>query len=115
MIERVGRAHHARRVATSRGDLLSRLHATSPRDGNMDESKIRTELKKWIVAHSKVPVTGELPDDTPILERGILSSLDIVELVLFIESLRGDEVDTEAIEPAVFTSIDTLYSGFFAP
>jgi acyl carrier protein len=80
----------------------------------MDETKIRSELKRWIVAHSKVPVNGELPDDTPLLERGILSSLDIVELVLFIESLRGDEVDTEAIEPQVFTSIDSLYTGFFA-
>lgn len=80
----------------------------------MEEAKIRAELKKWIVAHSKVPVSNELADDTPILERGILSSLDIVELVLFVESLRGDEVDTEAIEPAVFTSIDTLYHGFFA-
>lgn len=81
----------------------------------MDEQKIRQSLKRWIVEHSKAQVRGELGDDTPILEQGILSSLDIVELVLFIESLRGEEVDTDAIEPEVFTSVDTLWKGFFEP
>jgi hypothetical protein len=33
--------------------------------------------------------------------------------VLFIESLRGEEVDIEAIDPEVFTNIDTLYKAFF--
>ncbi len=80
----------------------------------MDETSIRNSLRRWIVDHSKVPVKGELTDDTPILEQGILSSLDIVEFVLYIESLRGDEVDTDAIEPEAFTSVDTLWSGFFA-
>jgi thioesterase domain-containing protein len=42
-----------------------------------------------------------------------VSSLDAVELVLFIESLRGDEVDTDAVEAEVFRSIDALYAGFF--
>ena len=82
--------------------------------GPMDEATVRKNLRRWIVDHSKVPVKGELADDTPILEQGILSSLDIVEFVLYIESLRGDEVDTDAIEPEVFTSVDTLYAGFFA-
>jgi acyl carrier protein len=80
----------------------------------MDEEKVRRELRSWIVDHAKSAV-AELRDDTPILESGILSSLDIVEFVLFIENLRGDEVDTDAIEPEVFTSIDTLYRAFFGP
>jgi acyl carrier protein len=81
----------------------------------MDETAIRKSLKRWIIDHSKAQVKGELGDDTPILEQGILSSLDIVEFVLYIESLRGEEVDTDAIEPEVFTSVDTLWTGFFAP
>ncbi|MDQ3033996.1 MAG: hypothetical protein M3Y87_16395 [Myxococcota bacterium] len=80
----------------------------------MDELTIRKNLKRWILDHSKAQVKGELGDDTPILEQGILSSLDIVEFVLYIESLRGEEVDTDAIEPDVFTSVDTLWVGFFA-
>lgn len=56
---------------------------------------------------------ADLRDDTPILEQGILSSLDIVEFVLFIESLRGTDVDTDAVAAEDFTSIDTLYAAFF--
>jgi acyl carrier protein len=81
----------------------------------MDESTIRTNLKRWILDHTKAQMSAGLSDDTPILEQGILSSLDIVEFVLYIESLRGEEVDTDAIEPEVFTSVDTLWSGFFEP
>ncbi|AKF07176.1 hypothetical protein [Sandaracinus amylolyticus] len=81
----------------------------------MDEATIRKNLKRWILDHSKVAVRGDLQDDTPILEQGILSSLDIVEFVLYIESLRGEEVDTDAIEPEVFTSVETLWKGFFEP
>lgn len=80
----------------------------------MDEATIRKNLRRWILDHSKAQVKGDLTDDTPILEQGILSSLDIVEFVLYIESLRGEEVDTDAIEPDVFTSVDTLWTGFFA-
>ncbi len=79
----------------------------------MDEQQIRAELREWILAHAKSKPSGELTDQTAILETGLLSSLDIVEFVLFIEELRGDEVDTDDIEPEVFTSIDTLWEGFF--
>lgn len=79
----------------------------------MHEESLRRQLRTWITEHSKVPAKG-LTDSTPILEKGLLSSLDIVEFVLFIESLRGDEVDVDEIDPVSFTSIDTLYSTFFA-
>ena len=81
----------------------------------MDELTIRKNLKRWILDHTKAQLRGDLADDTPILEQGILSSLDIVEFVLYIESLRGEEVDTDAIEPEIFTSVDTLWKGFFEP
>jgi acyl carrier protein len=78
------------------------------------EPDVRQKLRGWISSHAKASAK-DMRDDTKLLDEGILSSLDIVELVLFIESLRGEEVDTEAIEPEVFTSIDTLYAAFFRP
>lgn len=81
----------------------------------MQEQEIRSQLRQWILDHAKNPPKGgDLSDQTPLLETGLLSSLDIVELVLFIEELREEEVDTDDIEPEVFTSVDTLYEGFFA-
>lgn len=87
---------------------MSTVQATS------QETETRAKLRIWIVKHAKVPPGAGFNDDTPILEEGILSSLDIVEFVLYIESLRGDDVDVDDIDPQVFTSINTLHTAFFA-
>ena len=80
----------------------------------MQESDVRSKLRDWILKHAKTAPGAGFSDRTQLLEDGILSSLDIVEFVLFIESLRGEDVDIEDIEPEVFTSIDTLHAAFFA-
>ena len=80
----------------------------------MEESDVRSKLRGWIIKHAKTPPGAGFNDQTQLLEDGILSSLDIVEFVLFIESLRGEDVDVGDIEPEVFTSIDTLHAAFFA-
>ncbi|MEC7522788.1 MAG: hypothetical protein VYE22_23060 [Myxococcota bacterium] len=81
----------------------------------MDEQNIRRQLRDWVLEHAKAPPPGgELTDATPLLETGLISSLDIVELVLFLEELREEEIDPDEIEPEVFTSVDTLWGAFFA-
>lgn len=79
----------------------------------MIETEVRTELRNWIRARAKMPPSKELLDSTPILDQGILSSLDVAELILYIESLKGEEVDIAAIEPKVLKNVDTLYIAFF--
>ena len=89
------------------GDVQGATHA--------HEQQVRARLRQWIADHAKgSQKVGDVDDQTPLLESGLLSSLDIVELVVFIEELREEEVDTDAIEPEVFTSIDTMVEGFFA-
>jgi acyl carrier protein len=78
------------------------------------EAEVRSKLKAWILEHTKSAAPIEFTDDTSILEKGLLSSLDIVEFVLYIEHLRDEEVDMDDIDPDVFTSIDTLHQAFFA-
>ena len=80
-----------------------------------DPQTIRPQLKRWLLDHASAAPPAEFTDQLRILEVGLLNSLDIVEFVLFIEELRGVEVDTDEIEPEVFTSIDTLWAAFFAP
>jgi clorobiocin biosynthesis protein CloN5 len=80
----------------------------------MGEPEVRAKLRDWIAKHAKRPLGAEFDDRTPVLELGILSSLDIVEFVLYIESLRGDELDPDRIQPEAFNNVDTLYSAFFA-
>lgn len=79
----------------------------------MQELEVRARLRDWIAKHAKKPLTADFSDQTPVLEEGFLSSLDVVEFVLYIEDLRGSEVDADAIEPEAFTNIDSLYSAFF--
>ena len=107
-------ARGGKSVTVGRNRADPRLRPAFPE--NMSESEIRDHLREWIVSHAKSkPAAGDVTDQTHLLETGLLSSLDIVEFVLFIEELRGDEVDTDEIEPEVFTSIDTLYDSFFRP
>lgn len=81
----------------------------------MDEAAVKGKLRDWIVSHSKIPVVeAKLTFDTPIIEDGYLSSLDIVEFILYIESLLGEEVELEDLEPEVFTSTNTMYQTFFS-
>jgi|TARA_B110000211_G_scaffold174342_1_gene197001 acyl carrier protein len=79
----------------------------------MDEKTIREELRLWILDRAGAASDRLYSDDQTILDDGLLSSLDIVEFILFIESLREEEVDIEAIEPEVFNCIDTLVEAFF--
>jgi acyl carrier protein len=77
------------------------------------EAEIRAALRQWILTRAQAEPGRELRDDSPILEPGLLSSLDVVELVLFIESLLGAEVDPELIQPEALTDLDSLYDTFF--
>jgi acyl carrier protein len=81
----------------------------------MTEPEIKDLLRAWIVNRAKSK-PDSLTDDMPVLELGILSSLDIVELILHIERLRdGAEVEVDSLEPAAFRNINSMYSAFFAP
>jgi acyl carrier protein len=77
-----------------------------------DEQAVRAQLRNWVVLHAKRPV-AELSDETRIIDEGILSSLDVVELVLYIESLRGAPIDPDALDPHAFTTVSALYQTFF--
>lgn len=81
----------------------------------MNESEIRDRLRSWILERVEKPPDGGLSDDAPILEAGLLSSLQVVELILYIESLRGEEVELDLLKPQALTNLDTLYATFFQP
>jgi acyl carrier protein len=80
----------------------------------MTEAEIREQLRAWIMKRAR-DKPASLRDDMPILGSGILTSLDVVELILYIEQLRGGlEVSIEALEPSVFRDVNSIYRTFFA-
>lgn len=80
----------------------------------MEDPEIIEQLRGWILERASASPDRLTDNEMPILDEGLLSSLDIVEFILFIESIRGEEVDIENIEPEVFTNLRTLHEAFFA-
>jgi len=75
--------------------------------------QIRQALRDWIVANSGKVAPEEVTEETPIIERRIISSLQVMDLILFLEQLGGRPIDVERLEPGAFHSIDAIVRGFF--
>lgn len=64
-------------------------------------------LREWIEARA-----GTVDEDTPLLEERRIDSLQLVELVLFIEELTGTRVQPERLVPGSFHSIRRICECF---
>jgi acyl carrier protein len=76
------------------------------------ENEIKQELRTWILKVGKVTPEG-LTNETPLIEKRIIKSLQIMELILLIEKLKGSRFDLKAIKPGAFNTIDSIYRSFF--
>ena len=81
----------------------------------MTEQEERQALRRWIRAHNPDVPEGEPADDTPVIERRFLTSLQVADLLLYIEELRQAPIDPRRLKAGVFRSIDTIHATFFAP
>ena len=70
-------------------------------------------LREWIREHNPDVPPGEPADDTRIIERRYLTSLQIADLLLYIEELRQQPVDPTRLKAGVFASIDSIHAAFF--
>jgi acyl carrier protein len=77
------------------------------------ESTIRAALRQWISSTSTKTTLESLDDDTPLFRNGILKSVQVSDLILYIEELAERAVDVEQIKPGVFRDIDSIYRNFF--
>jgi len=76
---------------------------------------VREALRGWMFEHSRNAIDGHaLTDATPLIEEGILSSIQVPDLLLFIEQLRGRPVDVEELKPGSFRSVEAIVTAFFA-
>ena len=73
----------------------------------------RDALRAGIREHNPDVPAGEPADDTPLIERRYLTSLQVADLLLYIEELRQSPVDPARLKPGVFASIDSIHAAFF--
>jgi len=76
--------------------------------------ELKQALRDWVVQTSRKIDSAQLTDDTPIIEQRIITSLQVMDLILFIEKLGKKSVDVESLKPGVFRNINSIYSNFFA-
>ncbi len=67
---------------------------------------VAPEIREWL----KQNVTGgrEVADDEPLIENGVLTSLQTVELVLFLEERFGIVIEDEEFDEENFGSIEAI-------
>lgn len=69
------------------------------------ESEINTYISSELVGK---PELLPLKDDSPLLESGILDSLSVLKLVLFLEQQFGIVVAPEELIPENFETVDAI-------
>lgn len=79
-----------------------------------DEAAVRRQIREWVVRKSGKVTPGELTDDTAILERRLITSLQVMDLILFIEELSGASIDVSQLKQGVFRNVDAIWRSFFA-
>jgi acyl carrier protein len=80
----------------------------------MTRTEIIDRLRAWIADKDGRICATDITDETPIVEQRILSSLQVVNLLLYIEQMRGAPIDIESLQPRSFRSLATIYLQFFA-
>jgi len=76
------------------------------------ETEIKADLRDWIVRKGKIQAE-EINDKTPFLEQRIISSVQLMELILFMEDLSGNAIDVKSLKKGMLRDIDTIYANFF--
>ena len=78
----------------------------------LDNSNVRLALREWI--QSKAPSVDEakITDQTLIIEEGLITSVDVLELFMLIEELGDIEIDATELEPHMLESIDKICQTF---
>lgn len=78
-----------------------------------NDAEIRAALRTWIVEKNGKIRPEELADDTPIVAQRLITSVQIMDLILFLERLSDTPIRPETLKPGVFQDINTMISNFF--
>ena len=73
---------------------------------DISNAEARTAIRGWL--KENVPGSREVADDYPLIENGVLTSLQTVELVMFMEEEFGIVVEDDELDEANFGSIDAI-------
>jgi len=67
----------------------------------------------WLYQINPLVRPGEITSSTPLLQEGVLNSIQLMELILYIERLSERPIEIEALKPSSFKTVDSIYRHFF--
>jgi acyl carrier protein len=74
----------------------------------VDTQNATGEIREWV--EENVTGSGELSDDYQLIENGVLTSLQTVELVMFLEERFGISVEDEELDEENFGTVGSIAS-----
>jgi acyl carrier protein len=78
-----------------------------------DRDSILQSLRDWLRSANPNYAATEIDADTDIIESRILESLQMVELILFLEKKTGRAILVEDLNPAKLRTLNNIYNNFF--
>lgn len=78
-----------------------------------EAQRLRSALRTWVGQARKQSFDYEIKDDTPIIEQRIITSIQVMDLLLFIEELIGRPIEIEQVRPSSFRDINSICNAFF--
>ncbi len=78
----------------------------------VNNSNIRQALREWIRGKAQSVDAATINDQTLIIEEGLITSVDVLELFMLIEELGQIEIDATEIQPDMLESIDKICQTF---
>ena len=73
----------------------------------------KSAIKAWMAERNCSIEAADIGDDTRIIEQKVITSMQIMDLILFIESLRGKPVEPAQIKAGSFQSVNAIEEAFF--
>ena len=78
-----------------------------------DRALIMQSLRDWLKSANPNHATIDIDADTDIIESRILESLQMVELILFLEKDTGRAILVEELNPAKLRTLNSIYNNYF--
>ena len=79
-----------------------------------DREAVFRMLREWIHTANPTAVALCMDPDTDLIKSRILESLQVVDLVLFLERQTGREILSEHLNPDTFRTLNSIFLNFFA-
>jgi len=79
----------------------------------VNATEIKAAIRTWILDRHPNYDAGKLTDETPLIEERLLTSIQVMDLVLFLEDLTGQAVDVTRLQKGAFSTLEAIRQAFF--